>query len=81
MEVTVAQLKELLKGIPDDAILADLDFGNQNFRTFKVKRFFLLEKLASGEKFLTINSMGSHFHGMGNQSGLRIVSFHELPEI
>lgn len=80
MEVTVAQLKEILNDIPEDAILADLKLGNQNFQIPDIKRFFLLEKVATGEKFLTINRQGSHFHGMGAQSGLRILSFHEIPK-
>lgn len=81
MKVTVAQLKEILKDIPEDAILADLKFGNQNFQVPDIKRFLLLEKAATGEKFLTINGQGSNFHGMGAQSGFRILSFHEIPKL
>lgn len=81
MEVTALQLKEILKEIPDDAILADLKFGNQSFKILDVKRFFLLEEIRNGKKFLAINNQGSHFHGMGDQSGLRILSFHELPKV
>jgi hypothetical protein len=77
MELTVRQLKQLLEGIDDKVIVADLGIGNDRFRPFvSVKRLLLLQD-TSGQQYLTINGMGSHFTGNGQQSRLTLVPCHE----
>ncbi len=70
-ELTVGKLKEVLQHFPDDAILADLRRGNEDFKAYtSVKRLMLLED--NNTKYLTINSLGSHFTGNGDQSHLQM---------
>lgn len=77
MEITIGKLKEIIKGLDDNIIVADLGYGNQNFKPFvSVKRMLLLED-SSGQKYITINALGSHFTAKGNQQGLSIVPCHE----
>lgn len=79
MELTVGKLKEILNEVDDNVILATLDRGNDDFRTYSmVKRLLVLKCKESGVKYLTINPLGSHFTGKGDQSHLEYdgVSFH-----
>jgi hypothetical protein len=70
MILTVGLLRDLLHGLDDSMLLADLQVGNDKFRTFSgVKRILILQD-ESGQKYFTINSMGSHFTGDGEQSHL-----------
>lgn len=73
MELTVGILKQIIKDLPDDVILADLGIGNDRFHPFMgVKRLMLLQGDGSwnDQQFLTINSMGSHYTKQGEQSSL-----------
>lgn len=81
MTLTLGVLKAIIQGLDDDIILADLGFGNANFKTFTgVKRVILLENKENKQKYLTINSMGSHFTGSGDQEHLKYagISFDDL---
>ena len=70
MNLNVKTLKIILNELDDDVLLADLMIGNDDFRPFTMlKRLLLLE--SNGKKYLTINKMGSHFTGEGNQSHLK----------
>ena len=72
MKLTVATLRSILNEIDDDVVLATLDYGNGDFKTFSwIKRLLLLTDKTSGKKYLTINGMGSHFTGKGEQSHLK----------
>ena len=74
MKLTVAVLKSILNELDDDVVLATLDYGNGDFKTFSwIKRLLLLEDKVSGKKYLTINGMGSHFTGKGEQSHLKYI--------
>lgn len=76
MKLTVGYLKQILQHLDDDVIIADLKYGNDDFKPFSgIKRLLLLkdeseDKGWGGETFLTINCMGSHFSGEGRQEGL-----------
>ena len=73
MVLTVKKLKEILSDLDDDVILADLGMGNNNFNPFNYEKRLLLLKsnFEWGNKtYLTINGMGSHFTGEGQQKGL-----------
>ena len=71
MELTIGKLKQIIKDLPDDVILADLGYGNDRFHRFcNLKRLLLLLDTEDGQRYLTINSMGSHFNGTGEQSHL-----------
>lgn len=73
MDLTVGKLKEIISQLPDDVLLADLSIGNSSFRTFSFcKRLLLLEN-KHGKRYLTINKMGSHFTGTGDQIGLTYI--------
>lgn len=77
MELTIGKLKELIKDLDDKTIVADLGYGNSNFRCFaSVKRILLLED-NQGQQYFTINGMGSHFTAQGNQQHLSIAPCHE----
>lgn len=77
MELTIKQLKEIIKDMPDDAVLADLEFGNQRFNPFcQVKRLMLLQD-DKGKQYVTINRLGSHFTATGEQKNLSLVPCHE----
>lgn len=73
MELTVGYLKKVLERLDDDVILAHLDYSNRAFKPqLAVKRLLLLEdKDKDGRKYLTINGMGSHFTGQGEQDFLK----------
>lgn len=72
MKLTVATLRSILNEIDDDVVLATLDYGNGDFKTFSwIKRLLLLTDKTSGKQYLTINGMGSHFTGKGEQSHLK----------
>ena len=72
MKLTVETLRSILNEIDDDVVLATLDYGNGDFKTFSwIKRLLLLTDKTSGKKYLTINGMGSHFTGKGEQSHLK----------
>jgi len=61
MNLTVGRLKEIIADLPDDVILADLDYGNDSFKPHSgIKRVLLLED-NNGQQYLTINRMGAHF--------------------
>lgn len=72
MELTVGKLKQIIKDLPDDVILADLGIGNDSFDAkTNVKRLLLLNDMEQeGRQYLTINSMGSHFTQVGDQKHL-----------
>jgi hypothetical protein len=71
MELTIGILKKIIKDLPDDAILADLQIGNDKFHAFThLKRVILLKDITDNKEYLTINSMGSHFNQKGEQSKL-----------
>ena len=77
MKLTVGKLREIIKDLPDDIVLATLDYGNANFTTFDgIKRVLLLKSKESGKSYLTINNMGSHFTGKGTQEGLEYDNKH-----
>jgi len=61
MELTVGKLKEIIAELPDDTILADLDYGNESFSPHLFIKRVLLLKDRSGRQYLTINRMGAHF--------------------
>ena len=74
MELTIGKLKQIIADLPDDTLLATLEYGNDNFRPFVgIKRVLLLRDKESNKDFLTINSMGSHFTGEGHQKSLEYV--------
>ena len=61
MELTIGKLREIIKELPDEVIMADLDHGNNSFTPhLGIKRVLLL-KDSSGKQYLTINRMGAHF--------------------
>lgn len=76
MELTAGYLKKILQYLDDDVIIADLTYGNRNFKTHSgIKRLLLLKdesqnKNWGGQTFLAINGMGSHFTGEKEQEGL-----------
>lgn len=76
MDLTVGNLKKILAGLDDNVVLATLEYGNENFHTFtSIKRLLVLKDISKrkewgGQTYLTINCMGSHFTGKGNQVGL-----------
>lgn len=73
MKLTVGALKDILQGLDDDIILADLQRGNDKFRAFNmIKRLVVLQD-NMGQKYLTINCLGSHFTAEGEQSHLHYV--------
>lgn len=78
MELTVGYLKKILSQLDDDVIIADMEYGNRNFKPHSgIKRLLLLKdesenKNWGGETYLTINGMGSHFTGEKEQKGLVI---------
>lgn len=77
MELTIGTLKQIIKDLPDEVLLADLQIGNSEFSPFiSLKRLILLEDIRDGQQFLTINSMGSHFTGEGEQKNLKYISKH-----
>lgn len=82
MKLTVGYLKKVLAELPDDVVLADLGIGNDDFGTYSnVKRLLVLRdktenKEWGGQTFLTINSMGSHFTGEGDQRFLEYTGKH-----
>lgn len=70
MQLTVGILKQVIKDLPDNVILASLRIGNDEFDPFlSVKRLIILQD-KQGNEYLTINEMGSHFTGKGNQDSL-----------
>lgn len=72
MELTVGVLKEIIKDLPDHAILSYLS-GNHAFHTFMgTKRVLLLQGNLQWDNrlFLTINPLGSHFSGQGDHKDL-----------
>ena len=72
MILTIGKLKEIIKDLNDDIVLADLEIGNDDFEKMTgIKRLILLEEKDTGKQFLTINRMGSHFTGRGNQKNLK----------
>jgi hypothetical protein len=44
MKLTVGQLKEILEGLEDDMILADLQSGNNKFRSFQRSELYYIGK-------------------------------------
>ena len=89
MEITIGYLKKVIaeieKSVPnsDDIILADLEYGNDNFNPFQnAKRLLLLKggKGWSNQTFLTHNGMGSHFTNKGEQSDLKYIAYFDEDE-
>lgn len=78
MELTVGYLKKVLERLDDNVILAHLDYSNRAFKPqLSVKRLLLLEdKDKDGRKYLTINGMGSHFTGEGDQNFLKFTGIY-----
>lgn len=76
MKLTAGYLKQILQHLDDDVIIADLQYGNDEFKPFSgIKRLLLLKdesenKGWGGDTFLVINGMGSHFSKEGKQEGL-----------
>lgn len=79
MELTVGLIKQIIKDLPDDVVLADLGYGNTKFNPFNnLKRILLLKADGDWENktYLTINGMGSHFSGEGEQKSLNFTGKH-----
>lgn len=74
MVLTIKLLKDIISDIDDDVVLADLTYGNENFKTFSsVKRLLLVKSKTTEQKYLAINGLGSHFTGRGDQSELEVL--------
>ena len=73
MDLTVGFLKKVLSELDEDIIIADLGIGNNDFSAFRnVKRLIVLKDVSpnknlGGNTYLTINSLGSHFSGLGHK--------------
>ena len=58
--LTIGLLKELIKDVPDDAILSSMRFANNNeMDFFIIKRALLVEDKKS--TFFVLNQMGTHW--------------------
>lgn len=82
MELTVGYLKKVLENVDDDVVIAHLgECSNQSFEPFTgVKRLLLLKDNGKkggwgGRTFLTINSMGTHFTGNGEQASFTTIKY------
>ena len=75
MELTVKKLKEIFSQVNDDVLLADLDFGNDNFYPQNYTKRVLLLEDNQGRQYLAINRMGSHFTGERTQTGLKVIGY------
>lgn len=80
MELTVGYLKKVLELVDDDVVLANLEYGNNEFEAFnQVKRLILLKDIShkgrewGGKMYLTINGMGSHFTKEGDQRHFTVI--------
>lgn len=77
MELTVGILRKVIQDLPDDVILATLEIGNDKFQAFThLKRLILLKDITKNQEYLTINQMGSHFTGEGEQKDLSYTGNH-----
>ncbi len=79
MELTVGKLREIIKDLDDNVMLADLGrCSNYDFRPYAaVKRVYLLQ-FTTGEQYLTINTLGTHFTGEKEQVGLKIIKHFDM---
>jgi len=89
MEITIGYLKKVIaeieKSIPnaDNVILADLQYGNDEFKPFQNAKRLLLLKGGNGwgnKTYLTHNGMGSHFTQKGKQSDLEYIAHFDSDE-
>lgn len=87
MDLNVGTIREIIKHLPDDVLLATLELGNDSFDAFTgLKRVMLMEDKTGavgygiGKRFMVINKMGSHFSGEGEQKGLEYAGeeWHDL---
>ena len=78
-------IAEIEKSIPnaDNVVLADLRYGNDDFKPFQNAKRLLLLKSGNGwgnKTYLTHNGMGSHFSNKGKQSDLKIIGYFDSEE-
>ena len=89
MEITIGYLKrvfaEIEKSVPnsDNIILADLRYGNDDFKPFQNAKRLLLLKGGNGwrnKTYLTHNGMGSHFSNKGKQADMKYIGYFDNEE-
>lgn len=89
MEITIGYLKrvisELEKSVPnsDNIILADLRYGNDDFKPFQNAKRLLLLKGGNGwgnKTYLAHNGMGSHFSNKGKQTDMKYIGYFDNEE-
>ena len=72
MEFTIGKLKTIINEMPDDAIIAGLNYGDKLQDFDYLKRILLLES-KDGEKKIVFNPMGTHYFDLVQKEGYKIL--------
>ena len=69
MDFNIGELKKMIGEMPDDAIIAGLNFGDKLKEFDYLKRILLLEK--DGQKVIVFNPMGTHYFDLVEKEGYK----------
>jgi hypothetical protein len=72
MDFTIGDLKKIIDQMPDEAIIAGLNFGDKIMRFDYLKRILLLDD--GKEKMILFNAQGTHYFDLVEKEGYKVVN-------